>query len=34
MTVKPNFSETQNDRECGRVNCNILGGLFNLDFYE
>ena len=34
MTVKPHFSETQNDRECGRVNCNILLGLFNFDLYE
>ena len=33
MTVKPHFSETQNDRECGRLNCNILGELFNFDFF-
>ena len=30
MTMKPHFSETQNDREYGRVKCNILGGLFNV----
>ena len=33
MTVKPHFSifsEIQVDRECHRVNCNILGELFLL----
>ena len=29
--VKPNFSETQDDRECHRVNCKILGEIFNFD---
>ena len=26
MTVKPHFSEIQDDRECHRLNCNSLGG--------
>ena len=34
MTMKPHFSETQDVRECQRVNCKILGELFNLDIDE
>ena len=31
MTVKSHFSETQNDRECQRVNWKNVGELFNFD---
>ena len=31
ITVKSHFSETQDDRDCQRVNCKILGELFNFD---
>ena len=34
MTVKSHFSDTQVDRECHSVNCNILGELFNFAFDE
>ena len=31
LMVKPHFSETQDGRECHRVNCKMLSELFNLD---
>ena len=31
LMVKPHFSQTQDDRECHRVNCKILSELYNFD---
>ena len=31
MKVKLHIYETQDDRECHHVNCNILGDIFNID---
>ena len=34
LMVKLHFSETQDDRECHRVNGKMLSELFNFDFDE